>query len=384
MLKPTKAVSSIALALNAPIEQIPPKFPGPSGKRVVEVPAPEGCVRDLGKGEHRRVTFVEGGKLRGGKTDWSIGTEIVRPPTGIVPEDSFDEDKFEPDKAATVGTYDNSGTLHGVPFEEYVGTGASIEWLKPHVCIRLDHERSHQQLWVLYNPTSGMHNFHIHQMKFRLATRNELIKKYHINPPKKSHTCDQEPCSEPDYKFYEEDPKSGTAESEPVWHDTIPVPTGPKIFLIMSFDAKQQIGQFVFHCHILKHEDHGLMAPIEVWDPFPITADRSVEVQRRRVTMRKYWFRSIGLGGLSAIGLVLGLQQSAPAADNVKVEIVRQAGEFVFNPVDVTIAAGQSVEWFSKITGAPHQLVGDQPFKGTARFTPPKLQPRNSTHPAPN
>jgi FtsP/CotA-like multicopper oxidase with cupredoxin domain len=275
VLKPTKAVSSIALALNAPIEQIPPRFPGPSGKRVVEVPAPEGCVRDLGKGEHRRVTFVEGGETSGGvKTDWSIGTEIVRPPTGIVPEDGFDEDKFEPDKAATVGTYDNSGTLHGVPFEEYVGTGASIEWLKPHVCIRLDHERSHQQLWVLYNPTSGMHNFHIHQMKFRLATRNELIKKYHINPPKKSHTCDQEPCSEPDYKFYEEDPKSGTAESEPVWHDTIPVPTGPKIFLIMSFDAKQQIGRFVFHCHILKHEDHGLMAPIEVWDPFPITADR--------------------------------------------------------------------------------------------------------------
>jgi plastocyanin len=99
--------------------------------------------------------------------------------------------------------------------------------------------------------------------------------------------------------------------------------------------------------------------------------------------MRKYWFRSIGLGGLSAIGLVLGLQQSAPAADNVKVEIVRQAGKFVFNPVDVTIAAGQSVEWFSKITGAPHQLVGDQPFKGTARFTPPETATQKFDTPSP-
>ena len=38
------------------------------------------------------------------------------------------------------------------------------------------------------------------------------------------------------------------------------------MFVIMSFDAAQQLGRFVFHCHILKHEDKGLMAPIEVWE----------------------------------------------------------------------------------------------------------------------
>jgi plastocyanin len=87
--------------------------------------------------------------------------------------------------------------------------------------------------------------------------------------------------------------------------------------------------------------------------------------------MRKHWLVSIGLGGLSAIGLVLGLPQTAPAADNVKIEIIRDKGKFVFAPVDVAIAAGQSVEWFSKIAGAPHHLVGDPPFKDTVRFTPP-------------
>jgi hypothetical protein len=59
VLKPTKAVSSIALALNAPIEQIRVKLAGPSGKKEVE--PPDGCVRDLGEGEHRRVTFLEAG-----------------------------------------------------------------------------------------------------------------------------------------------------------------------------------------------------------------------------------------------------------------------------------------------------------------------------------
>lgn len=96
-----------------------------------------------------------------------------------------------------------------------------------------------------------------------------------------------------------------------------------------------------------------------------------MEGQQRRVTMRKHWLVSIGLGGLSAIGLVLGMQQSASAADNLKIEIVRDKGKFVFAPVDVAIPAGQSGEWFSNIPNVPHHLVGDPPFKETVRFTPP-------------
>jgi FtsP/CotA-like multicopper oxidase with cupredoxin domain len=271
VLKPTTAVSRIALALNAPIEQIPPRFPGPSGKRVVEVPPPEGCVRDLGAGEHRRVTFVEAGETPNGETTWSIGTEIMRPRVpGVVGDEQND---FEAVKSETIGTYDGV-RLKGINFADYVKPDHSIDWLKPHVCIHLDHEGSHQQLWVLHNPTSGLHNFHIHQMKFRLATRKELEKKYHINPPKESQTCLDNTCSQPNYKFFEEDPKPGAGESQPVWHDTIPAPINQDVFLIMSFDAKEQIGRFVFHCHILKHEDNGLMAPIEVWDPFAVRADR--------------------------------------------------------------------------------------------------------------
>jgi FtsP/CotA-like multicopper oxidase with cupredoxin domain len=29
----------------------------------------------------------------------------------------------------------------------------------------------------------------------------------------------------------------------------------------------RKIGRFVFHCHILKPEERGLMAPIKVWEP---------------------------------------------------------------------------------------------------------------------
>ena len=123
MLKPTKAVSSIALALNAPIGQIRVQLAGPGKK---ELPPPEGCVRDLREGEHRRVTFIEGGETsKKVRTGWSIATEIVHPPsTG----GEFDESAFKPDTEATIGTYDNDGNLAGgVPFEEYVQADASID-----------------------------------------------------------------------------------------------------------------------------------------------------------------------------------------------------------------------------------------------------------------
>lgn len=122
-----------------------------------------------------------------------------------------------------------------------------------------------------------MHNFHIHQIKFRLATKRDL-EEHKITPPEKSHTCaaptkterckSDPACGDPGYKFYEDGCDTIDPDKRPVWHDTIPVPRGAAVFLIMSFDAAQQIGRFVYHCHILKHEDAGLMAPIEVWDPY--------------------------------------------------------------------------------------------------------------------
>jgi hypothetical protein len=48
-----------------------------------------------------------------------------------------------------------------------------------HTCVSL--RIGHGQLWVLSNPTTEVHNFHIHQSKFRLAT-DEDLKAYRIAP----------------------------------------------------------------------------------------------------------------------------------------------------------------------------------------------------------
>jgi FtsP/CotA-like multicopper oxidase with cupredoxin domain len=39
-----------------------------------------------------------------------------------------------------------------------------------------------------------------------------------------------------------------------------------RVFLLMGFRSPEQIGRYVYHCHILEHEDGGMMAPIEVLD----------------------------------------------------------------------------------------------------------------------
>jgi len=48
--------------------------------------------------------------------------------------------------------------------------------------------------------------------------------------------------------------------------DTVVIPTGGEAVVRIPFT--DFFGKFVFHCHILPHEDTGMMGVIEVIDPF--------------------------------------------------------------------------------------------------------------------
>lgn len=53
-----------------------------------------------------------------------------------------------------------------------------------------------------------------------------------------------------------------------VWHDVFPLPSyNGHILVTVPFMAREQIGSFVHHCYILAHEDVGMMATIQVFDP---------------------------------------------------------------------------------------------------------------------
>jgi FtsP/CotA-like multicopper oxidase with cupredoxin domain len=272
VLNPNAAASEIGVALNTVAARARPFAASPESVPPV-ARLPDGCVSDLDpeKGEHRRVTFFDSGTTSAGReTAWSILTEIVGPPPGATSTSPAKESNFIVDPDKTVGIDEGNNQVRPIPFEEYDAGDGKIHWQKKHVCIFIDpndreHKGSHKQLWVLRNRTSALHNFHIHQMKFRLATAKELNDHKIDLTAELPSTCREPTAGCTDYKLYDE----GAAGELTKWHDTIPVPPQKRVYLIMSFDAPEQIGRFVFHCHILKHEDNGLMAPIEVWAPTP-------------------------------------------------------------------------------------------------------------------
>ena len=88
--------------------------------------------------------------------------------------------------------------------------------------------------WTIENRTGETHAFHIHQIHFLFLAVN------------------------------------GTPFATPELRDTVVVPawsgTGayPTVSLRMDFREPQIAGRFVYHCHVLDHEDAGMMAIIQV------------------------------------------------------------------------------------------------------------------------
>jgi FtsP/CotA-like multicopper oxidase with cupredoxin domain len=89
--------------------------------------------------------------------------------------------------------------------------------------------------WVIENRTNELHDFHIHQTHFLLLEW------------------------------------SGTPVDEPFLRDTVNVPfftprmlQYPSVRLRMDFRDPAIVGTFVYHCHLLEHEDGGMMGTIRV------------------------------------------------------------------------------------------------------------------------
>jgi len=85
--------------------------------------------------------------------------------------------------------------------------------------------------WTVKNDTDDMHVFHIHQIHFQVAAIN------------------------------------GKPQPFNGYVDAVRVPERGDVTLLMPFTEPQIVGTFMYHCHVLKHEDGGMMANIEVYDP---------------------------------------------------------------------------------------------------------------------
>ena len=157
-------------------------------------------------------------------------------------------------------------TTFGLGYVEVDQSGRDIEAtrvpiqafdpVKPVVCVSLPGAAGAQEVWELVNLTPEDHNFHIHQTRFYLlaggAAGGTTI--------------------------------PGTIDQAIVLHDNVPLPRPTPsanaakcdgtLAAVRSGACKpsttvvaipfRELGDFVFHCHILEHEDGGMMARIRV------------------------------------------------------------------------------------------------------------------------
>ncbi|MGA7852843.1 MAG: multicopper oxidase domain-containing protein [Candidatus Acidiferrales bacterium] len=113
--------------------------------------------------------------------------------------------------------------------------------------------------WIIENRSTELHAFHIHQLHFLMVAWRD------------------------------------TPVNEPFLRDTVNVPyfdgktlEYPSVTLRMDFRDPNTIGTFVYHCHLLEHEDGGMMGTIQVLPkdaPLP-SAEKSPSTSPRKPTAR--------------------------------------------------------------------------------------------------
>jgi FtsP/CotA-like multicopper oxidase with cupredoxin domain len=100
--------------------------------------------------------------------------------------------------------------------------------------------------WIIQNQAQENHEFHMHQIHFKVLSQDN----FEINH------AQQAPGIDGQYMDMVE---------VPYW-DNITNPNqnqAPQVELLMDFRG-MDVGDFVYHCHILSHEDLGMMAIIHV------------------------------------------------------------------------------------------------------------------------
>ncbi|MEM6406344.1 MAG: multicopper oxidase family protein [Pseudomonadota bacterium] len=109
-------------------------------------------------------------------------------------------------------------------------------------------------------PTNGGHPFHIHVNPFQIVKilneQGDDVSAYH---PDDYATCHGSANDKPTELDCGDEPYAGLKH---VWKDTLFVPG--KHTVIIRTRYQRYIGEFVLHCHILEHEDRGMMQNVRI------------------------------------------------------------------------------------------------------------------------
>jgi len=115
------------------------------------------------------------------------------------------------------------------------------------------------EVWEIHNATVDAHPIHLHLVRFQIVNRQKFVatmgRKINTDPNMPSHKTWGGTLSNITYKGKAKGPDAYEAG----WKDTaIMYPGEVTRILVENFDKP---GRYVWHCHILSHEDHEMMRP---------------------------------------------------------------------------------------------------------------------------
>nr|WP_276602778.1 multicopper oxidase domain-containing protein [Nannocystis pusilla] len=106
------------------------------------------------------------------------------------------------------------------------------------------------EVWEFYNATGDAHPMHIHEVVFEVVDRQAIL------VDEDARTVMVEPGSSP----------TPAEPWESGFKDMVIAYPGQVTRVKMNF---AQPGQFVWHCHIVEHEDNEMMRPYRIGPPQP-------------------------------------------------------------------------------------------------------------------
>ncbi len=212
----------------------------PTARRASDITPGTICGHRLAANERRFIRLVSDPKSNDAIEALEIGAGI-----------SNNLDTMEDGSHGNVFPADGKTMQHGLAALDDANHGCAVLGSAP-------------EIWEIRNDTDEIHNFHIHQSKFKLANETEIANvtapQYRATHPRTGVTNNPAASLDADL-FNDNRPELA------VWHDTIPVEAHKSVYIKIAFAAPEQVGRFMFHCHILEHEDKGMMAGFEVVRP---------------------------------------------------------------------------------------------------------------------
>jgi spore coat protein A len=128
------------------------------------------------------------------------------------------------------------------------------------------------EIWEIYNTTVDAHPIHLHLVKFQVISRQKF-----------NGTVDPETKKLTNIQLLGQ-PQLSNLDQEG-WQDTKVMFPGEVTRIIAKFD---RTGKYVWHCHILSHEDHDMMRPFVVAESGAATAQNASQAQAIKNNLSVY------------------------------------------------------------------------------------------------